>query len=244
MSDPFCSDFRSEGTPDANLSASFHPQIQVYLDRVCLPLATHVSETRLEEVRQELQDHLETLAMLNMGNGIQPEKAIEEALARFGSPEDLAERLIHIHRATTLPPVALKDCLAVYGMYALLTLWYVQFSWWLWMDGFFLGFFILFGVFTGYIFPRRSVMTVFYSVSSLPLTIVFIAHIYGRIKFGSDYTSQAYISHQWLSMALVQFLLWLPLSCTAALVGGELWHRLHRGQSRSPDETALTVIRK
>jgi hypothetical protein len=77
---------RSAGAPAPD------PRLEDYLDRVCAPLVEVVPHARRQELRAELQSHLEALVASYQELGEDPEVAVLSALRQFGDPRTLGER--------------------------------------------------------------------------------------------------------------------------------------------------------
>src|SRR5258708_2116588 len=74
--------------PEA-LPAEVVERIQDYLDMVCAPLVKYLTYAERKEHRQEMESHLESLALAHIELGSDPDEAVTLALQQFGSPKQV-----------------------------------------------------------------------------------------------------------------------------------------------------------
>jgi hypothetical protein len=78
------------------------PEVAAYVDEVCVRLRRTVTPARLAEIRAELAAHLEALIDAHVELGCDRGTAVQAALARFGSSDEVGGALDTVHRKTPI----------------------------------------------------------------------------------------------------------------------------------------------
>lgn len=108
------------------------PPLERYLDQICRRLL-FVSARERRETREELRQHLNTLAA-HAARQVEPAKAMEEAMKKFGDPKEIGSELTkqHLRRRrwlSALLKTAMGAALAVLiGVVGYSAYWYVALS--------------------------------------------------------------------------------------------------------------------
>jgi hypothetical protein len=225
---------RPQSTIPLGQTSSPDSRIEDYLDHVCAPLVGLVPYARRQELRAELRGHLEALVATHEELGSERDAAVVLALRQFGPPPHLSRQWAREWTKGAAPtrvePAwrATLIALACFGVAALAALGlmgaamsnlepYANINPMLLMIGP-IGILLpaLAGLATGCLAPARHALGTFLALSLLILPSAAMA-LYGL-------TQAEPVSHlTWgVGMAYVQPLLWIPIGCATAALGGSL----------------------
>jgi hypothetical protein len=229
------------GCPALNRSrpaetAELDPRIEDYLDRVCAPLVEVVPYAQRQELRAELQSHLEALAASYEELGHHRELAMLAALRQFGDPNAIGLRWVSEWRLSGLAAsqrAALKAMqFGLPGLILALQLAFAQ-----WIRAYHVDFgspynslsemlWLLLPAVAGFVMglraPARRWLGGVLTLAALGLPAARLARLDNR--FGIENVS---VMNCQLELAGTQLILWLMLGMTAVrLEGSSLWSRL------------------
>jgi hypothetical protein len=206
--------------------------IEDYLDHLCAPLVGAVPFDVRRELRSEVRAHLEAHAAACEELGDAPNDAVHDALARFGEPRSVGEAWLReweqgAAASSALP--ATRTALGHFGAAVAVSVLlmgvadrpgFASFP-----DTFSLvvGLFpVVAGLRAGFLSSRRAALGAFYALSLLTLAGWGIHHLLPPahpVSFLAEY-------------GLFALVLWLPLGCSAAALGGAMKNRLGRAWRR------------
>jgi hypothetical protein len=217
-------------------TASSSWRLEDYLDHVCVPLVGLLPYAARQELRAELQAHLEADVAAHREMGSTPGQAIAAALQQFGDPHRLGQHCAREWTRAAGPPsrqpawpAMLKAllCFGTASMFALVALPALSgasaFSpqWSVWMGVVFVGVLppLLAGLITGLWATARHALGTFFALSSLILLFI-LAYLVASPAVGAENR---------LVLALAQVTYWIPLGCGAAALGGSPRRRRPQG---------------
>lgn len=97
-----------------------HADVRRYLDRLCAQIK---STSVHEEIRMEMQSHLEELIAENIERGKSEDEAVQEAILRMGDPHEVGRQLHRAHKPRTeWGVIALAACMLLLGLVTSLSL--------------------------------------------------------------------------------------------------------------------------
>lgn len=223
------------------------PRIEEYLDHVCAPLLGLVPYARRQELRAELRGHLEALVATHEELGSPRDAAVVLALRQFGPPRHLsrqwAREWVHGAAPASLQPPwrAMRVALGSFGLVTLLALVLYATAAAIPAVGSsaVLGLLVLgsigvllpvmAGIATGLLAPARHALGTFFALSLVILFCASLALQGMRLPGPVDDPASG------LGLVIVQAVLWIPLGCVAAALGGSLRTRM----SERPQPWAL-----
>jgi hypothetical protein len=214
------------------------PALEDYLDHVCAPLVGVVPYATRQQLRAELQAHLEALAASHVELGSAPDEAVVAALRQFGDPRAISmewtrEWLRPTHSRPVQPAWrATGVALGCFGLASLISLLLFQMSmagvadggintapFVLFMAGGLLP--VLAGLTTGLLAPARHALGTFFALALL---------IPPFAALGSLPLLQTLLGSHWansgMAMAFTLALFWLQIGPLTAALGGLLQGRL------------------
>jgi len=208
------------------------PRIEDYLDRIYAPLVGWVPYEARAELRAELQAHLVSRVAAYQELGSSPDAAVREALAQSGDPQAVArewmrewERILPQRKA----PPAWYSTLVALGCFAVAARLFfgllaaaqagAPVPMWL---GYAVSVLLplLAGLTTGVLSRARSVQAV---LSALVLLFPLFPPMAMAL---ANSTGTDWDFNQVAGMAMLQGIVWIPIGCASAVLGG--WLRTRR----------------